>query len=526
MGRPSIRRATARAGRTVCALKIAVVIAVAGLVHIATAVGQFGGFERPIVIRNARIVTMTGPVIENGSIRIKGGMIEAIGPEVTAPFLSKTIDVGGKTITPGFIDTWSSLGHLGSSSTADPTASAFSAFDRYAREDFREALRHGVTTVYVGPYGGPGVCGLAAVVRLMPDKGNAAGKLLSDEAALCVNLGSDRKPIARLKTLSSVRKQFRAALEYRRSLEDYEEDLKEYLEKLEERAAKNKKDDKGEDEKEGKDHAEPSPDDDTDEPEEKDESPEDEGGERARAAGPSLLTAFSPQNVAKFGSNGEPAPDEKKPAADGEETDDEDEDLKKPARPKPDRKSDVLLRAIDHELVVRITAHRSEDILNALEFAAEFYLDIIIEGATDAHLVAESLAKADVTVVLGPVNRTGLYEANEFRRHSARCAALLDEAGVPWSIGSGATTPSAARFVALNAQLAVSHGATHTDWLRKVTVDAARAIGAGERIGRLARGMLADLVVWNGDPADPSATVDRVFVGGRLVFEASGKAGR
>jgi imidazolonepropionase-like amidohydrolase len=521
-----------RVGRTVVAGAMA---AVSWFYAPAVDAQGFGGFERPVVIRNARIITMTGEVIENGSIRIKGGVIEAIGASVSAPFLSKTIDVGGQTITPGLIDAWSSMGHLGASDSAEPTASAWDVFDRYAREDFREALRYGVTAVYVGPHGGPGVCGTGVVVRLMPDEGSAAGQPLAKEAALCVNLGSDQRAIARLKTLSATRKQFRTALDYRQALEDYEEDLKEYVQKIEERAAKKKKAGDAKDKKpEGEDA--PPPDKKDEKPEKKDEEPDDGGGERsgsiADASVEGALTAAKAMTPppARAGDNGDdndenPESGEKKPDKNGEKKDDE-EELKKPARPATDRASEVILRAIDHELSVRVSAHRSEDIFNALELADEFNLNIVIEGATDAYLLADALAKADAAVVFGPINRTGLYEANEFRRHNSRCAAALEQAGAAWSIGSGATTPGAARFVALNAQLAVARAGTKGDWLRRVTVDAASILGVSKRIGRLAPGMIADLVVWNGDPADPSGGVDRVFVGGRVVYEASGSAQR
>jgi imidazolonepropionase-like amidohydrolase len=180
----------------------------------------------------------------------------------------------------------------------------------------------------------------------------------------------------------------------------------------------------------------------------------------------------------------------------------------------------VLLKAIDHELPLRIEAHRSEDILNALELSEEFNLDIILEGATDAYLVADKLAEADVPVVLGPVVRTHLFENNEYRRHTARNAGALTRAGVSWTIGSGADDPIEARFVAMNAQLAFAHGAAGDGWLAAVTKNAARILSLSKRIGRLARGMQADLVIWTGDPSDPASTVDRVYVAGKLVYVA------
>jgi Tol biopolymer transport system component len=60
------------------------------------------------VLRGARIITMKGDeVIENGDIVIKDNHIEAVGARgsVQVPEGAKIIDVSGKTIVPGFVDT-------------------------------------------------------------------------------------------------------------------------------------------------------------------------------------------------------------------------------------------------------------------------------------------------------------------------------------------------------------------------------------------------------------------------------------
>jgi predicted amidohydrolase YtcJ len=64
---------------------------------------------------------------------------------------------------------------------------------------------------------------------------------------------------------------------------------------------------------------------------------------------------------------------------------------------------------------------------------------------------------------------------------------------------------------------------------RMYTENAARHVGAGDRLGRIERGMLADLVVVDRDPfeipirAVHATRVERVFIGGEQVFEAAAK---
>lgn len=61
-------------------------------------------------LTNARIQTVTRGVIEKGTILIRKGLIEAVGPTVTVPADARVIDLAGKTVTPGIFDLTSSLG--------------------------------------------------------------------------------------------------------------------------------------------------------------------------------------------------------------------------------------------------------------------------------------------------------------------------------------------------------------------------------------------------------------------------------
>ncbi|WP_235925568.1 amidohydrolase family protein [Pontibacter burrus] len=61
-----------------------------------------------VLLQGARIITMNGnEVIENGDILVENNRIKAVGKSgsLTVPQGAKVIDVKGKTITPGFIDT-------------------------------------------------------------------------------------------------------------------------------------------------------------------------------------------------------------------------------------------------------------------------------------------------------------------------------------------------------------------------------------------------------------------------------------
>jgi hypothetical protein len=58
----------------------------------------------------ARIVTEPGKVIENGTLVIRNGIIEDLGSRINIPADATVIDLGGKTIYPGFIDMYAVWG--------------------------------------------------------------------------------------------------------------------------------------------------------------------------------------------------------------------------------------------------------------------------------------------------------------------------------------------------------------------------------------------------------------------------------
>ncbi len=63
-----------------------------------------------IAIVNARIVPVSGPAIEKGTVVVRGTTIESVGTSVKVPADAETIDGTGLVIYPGFIDTLTSAG--------------------------------------------------------------------------------------------------------------------------------------------------------------------------------------------------------------------------------------------------------------------------------------------------------------------------------------------------------------------------------------------------------------------------------
>ena len=116
-----------------------------------------------IAIINARIVPVTSPVIEKGTIVMKGGRIVALGPDVAVPAGAQVIDAAGGEVYPGWIEPATSLGldepgprgfqDTSEQTPLNPELRTRDAF-HVESDGIPVARSNGVTTVGVAPDGG------------------------------------------------------------------------------------------------------------------------------------------------------------------------------------------------------------------------------------------------------------------------------------------------------------------------------------------------------------------------------------
>lgn len=135
-------------------------------------IGKAGTFA----IRGARIVTVSGATIENGTVVIKDGKIEAVGTSVSIPSGAEIIDGRGLNVYPGMIDAGTRLGLSEIQLSADPTVDLAELGDMNANAKAITGINphtshvnvtrvNGITTVLSLPAGGI-ISGQSAVINL------------------------------------------------------------------------------------------------------------------------------------------------------------------------------------------------------------------------------------------------------------------------------------------------------------------------------------------------------------------------
>ena len=196
---------------------------------------------------------------------------------------------------------------------------------------------------------------------------------------------------------------------------------------------------------------------------------------------------------------------------DDKERADEDEDFDEPEF---DAKCEALIPVLEGKQKAFFHAHRADDIFTAVRIAREFKLDLVLVHATEGHLVRDILAEEGVPVIAGPI----LCDRSkpELRNLTVENPGLLDKAGILTAICTDHPVIPI-QYLPLTAGIAIGAGMDREQALKAITIHAARAVGIEDRVGSLAPGKDADVVVFDGDPCSPYTRPQMVLINGKQV---------
>jgi imidazolonepropionase-like amidohydrolase len=392
----------------------------------------------PVLFRDIRVLTVTGPVLEHADVLFRDGLIARIAPAGTLDTTGvEVFDGPGHTLLPGLIDSrtqvglaevWMVRSTVDVSEATSPSTPQLMVADAInpASQVIPVTRAGGVTTVLVAPGESNVLNGQSALVHLTG--GSLAEMLLRSPVGLHATLGEAPKatygprktmPMSRMGEAAVLREKLVAAQEYRAKWARYRKRHREW--------------------------------------------------ERDR---------------------------------EGEE----------PEPPGRDLEMEALVKVLEGDLPLILSAHRASDIEVGLRIAEEFGLRLILDHATEGWKLADRIAERGVPVLVGPIS----VQPSSMQTLGARYdnAAILHEAGVLLAIQSGSTHN--ARNLPFEAGLAVAHGLPWQAALEAVTINPARIFGVEDRLGSIEEGKEATAIVIRGeDPFQPLDPVVRVYIRGR-----------
>lgn len=169
----------------------------------------------------------------------------------------------------------------------------------------------------------------------------------------------------------------------------------------------------------------------------------------------------------------------------------------------------ALKRWLGSGAPLALEVNQASQILQAIALADEFDLELIVVGGVEGWKVASELAAADVPVVLDPMDNIPV----DFDRLGARLdnAVLLHKAGVTIAFRSENTHN--AGWIRQGGGIAVANGLPFEAAIAAITSAPAEIWGLEGR-GSVARGNVADLVLWSGDPLEVTTHAERVMIDG------------
>ena len=185
-------------------------------------------------------------------------------------------------------------------------------------------------------------------------------------------------------------------------------------------------------------------------------------------------------------------------------------------RPDFNLKNEALAMVLRRELPLKMHAHRADDILTAIRLAEEFNLRASVEHCTEGYLIADELRKANVGVILGPL----LTDRGkpELKNLTMKAPAILHRAGVKFALMTDhGVIPEP--YLPVEAGLCVREGLPEMEAMRAITIHAAGVLGLEGRLGSLAPGKDADVVLFDGHPLETRTHASLVIVNGNIAYE-------
>ena len=179
-----------------------------------------------------------------------------------------------------------------------------------------------------------------------------------------------------------------------------------------------------------------------------------------------------------------------------------------------DLKFEAMLPVIDGKMPLAVNASRAAAIHDAIAWSEKQNVKIVLLQPREVAKAGPELKAKNIPVILGrvlvlPENEDAEYDEGYTQPEEAY------KAGVKFALGT--FTNEFVRDLPYQAATAVAYGLPHDEAMKALTINPAQIWGAGDLIGSLEKGKLADLMIVDGDPMDVRTQIRHLFIKGKEI---------
>ena len=169
----------------------------------------------------------------------------------------------------------------------------------------------------------------------------------------------------------------------------------------------------------------------------------------------------------------------------------------------------ALYRLFNDDLPIIIKSHRASDILKLIELKNTYDLNLIIMGAQEASLVVDKIAESKIPLIVNPINN--IPNSFDELASNINMTSMLEKAGI--TLMFNVSRSHNYHLIRQGAGVAVANGMSYGGAIKALTSNVAETFNLKNR-GSIKVGNIADIVVWEDDPLEPSSMPEKVIING------------
>ena len=171
----------------------------------------------------------------------------------------------------------------------------------------------------------------------------------------------------------------------------------------------------------------------------------------------------------------------------------------------------ALNNLVNKDLPFVLETNRAVDILQAIALKEKYGLNLVLSSVEEAPMVINQLQASGIPVIIDPMDN--IPDSFDELGSSLMLGKVLDQAGIKVMFSTQRSHNY--HLMRQGSGNAVAYGMSYESAIRGMTLTVAETFKLGNR-GSLIEGKIADVVVWDADPLEPSSFPKFVFIDGKL----------